>query len=551
MRQGIREYLLKHAPTSTAWLSPGDVLLGLRAANDEDIGFEHKILDALGEQAKLLMDGDAKLDSLAKSVADVLNIEAKKNDPSKGSAEFLKSLPKSQEQILGLLEEWRTEATRRRPYYLSLPVWPDFAVPNNKVDGLLPSCRVDSWEHFIEVVRDREHNRAKLEMVYRGQRGYTWPLSPTLARKFPGELIREADRDQLLENFRLAMRGRGPDLTSIDEAEVWAYGQHVGLATPLLDWSKSPFVSLYFAFSEPDQGNEDNPSRAVYCLDLTRLKAELPELFLEPKSNDNSRLVNQAGLFTLTPAGRESLESYIINALEESSAVDFGGFVDLPTEDDGFEFPVDETAKRLSSYLCKIHVPNERRVECLAMLRKMNIHHGSLFPDPFGAAQYCNDWLERSIKEDEEEAQQRREHAERVRRAEQEQVKEDTKVGSTPPRDLSATPVRDRILTTLKTELSAAQSDLDPSESADKIIRNYSENESIDWVLKESSKARIRTELGRQLGLLGFGKIAKRLALEFTEIFESDYRAKHNLNFDKSSKVKSIFPDHMSSSDDK
>jgi len=51
MRQGIREYLLKHAPAGIAWLSPGDVLLGLREANDDDIGFEHKILDAFGRMA--------------------------------------------------------------------------------------------------------------------------------------------------------------------------------------------------------------------------------------------------------------------------------------------------------------------------------------------------------------------------------------------------------------------------------------------------------------------------------------------------------------------
>lgn len=27
------------------------------------------------------------------------------------------------------------------------------------------------------------------------------------------------------------------------------------------------------------------------------------------------------------------------------------------------------------------------------MLRKMNIHHGSLFPDPIGASLYCNEWF--------------------------------------------------------------------------------------------------------------------------------------------------------------
>jgi FRG domain len=516
------------------WLTPDDVLLGLRNPGPNDTGFEQRLLDILGEQAVLLLDGDAKLAPLAKGISEKFLAEVGNPAPENSSAGFLSAARLSETNILKILEDWRTEATRARPYYLSLPVWPEFAVPNNKVDGLLPSCRVESWTHFVDVVRNRDHNRAKLEMVYRGQRGFAWPLSPTLARKFPNGVIREGDRDQLLENFRLAMRGRGPDFTGIDETEVWAYGQHVGLATPLLDWSKSPFVSLYFAFSDPDVDGEDNPSRAVYCLDLTRLKAELPELFVEPKSNDNARLVNQAGLFTLTPAGRESLETYIINALEKSSAVDFDGFVDVPTAEDGFEFPADDTAKRLSSYLCKIHIPNQGRDDCLAMLRKMNIHHGSLFPDPFGAAQYCNDWLQRSIREDEEEAQQKRRQEEAAKRVEQERSKP---TPSKPVEPILPSPadgsLRERVLSVLQAAFEKDHIDVPPSETADKVIKNYLENESIDWVLKETSKARIRTELARQLVLLGAGSIGKKLALELTDIFEAEYRSKNNLAFER------------------
>jgi hypothetical protein len=522
-------------PPSIFSLEPGEVQFGFRDPSPFETGFQQRILDILVNQAVLLLDWDANLKPLAKIVSDKLQEDAGIAETKNGSAEALSKARLSAPNILKILEDWRTEAMRARPYYLSLPVWPEFAVPNNKVDGLLPSCRVESWTHFVDVVRNREHNRAKLEMVYRGQRGFSWPLSPTLARKFPNGVIREGDRDQLLENFRLAMRGRGPDFTGIDETEVWAYGQHVGLATPLLDWSKSPFVSLYFAFSDPDVDGEVNPSRAVFCLDLTRLKAELPELFVEPKSNDNARLVNQAGLFTLTPAGRESLETYIINALEKSSAVDFDGFVDEPTAEDSFEFPANETAKRLSSYLCKIHIPNEGRDDCLAMLRKMNIHHGSLFPDPFGAAQYCNDWLQRSIREDEEEAQQKRSLEEAAKKAEQESSKptrsKPTEAIAPSPADLS---LRQRVQVALQTAFELKKIDMDANETADKVIKNYLENESIDWVLKETSKARIRTELTRQLSLLGAGSIGKELALELTDIFADEYRSKNDLIFDRS-----------------
>lgn len=301
LRKGVPEYLMSCVPSALV-TAAGE---GLEAA-----------ITSLGDHAKLLMDGDAELHNLASLIAVRLN-------RGKGAPDLAES------ELKRHLEDWRTSAVKSRPYYLSLPVWPEFAAPNNSVDGLLPTCRVLGWDHFVEAMRDPGQNRARHEIIYRGQRGFNWPLASTLTRQFSNGRIPDAERDELLNYFRLAMRGRGPDFTSMNDEDVWSYGQHVGLATPLLDWSKSPFVSLYFAFAESDLESTDNHSRAIFCLDMTRLKVALPELFIEPRSNDNARLVSQAGLFTLTPSGSENFESYIINALQEHEAIDFEGFEDL------------------------------------------------------------------------------------------------------------------------------------------------------------------------------------------------------------------------------
>jgi len=339
-------------------------------------------------------------------------------------------------------------------------------------------------------------------------------MASTLTRQFSDGRIRDEDRDALLMYFRLAMRGRGPDLTSMEDEDIWAYGQHVGLATPLLDWSKSPFVSLYFAFAEPDLDNTDNHSRAIFCLDMTRLKVALPELFVEPRSNDNARLVSQAGLFTLTPSGSENFESYI-----------------------GFEFPANDIARKLAPYICKIHIPNERRLECLAMLRKMNIHHGSLFPDPFGAAQYCNDWLLRKIKEDDDErkfAESAKIAAEAEAKASRsaERAENAVKEAELASEAAVGTTLEEQVTHAISLQAGFIGADIDAVEWAKKIIQNYAKLESVDWVRKESTRANVKKGLSRQLTLLGAGNLASRLAEQLVEIFDAEYRNTNNLNFE-------------------
>jgi hypothetical protein len=65
----------------------------------------------------------------------------------------------------------------------------------------------------------------------------------------PGAIQDNFARKQL-KNFRLSIRGRVDNgiLSDTNDEELWAIGQHHGLATPLLDWSLAPYVALFFAF---------------------------------------------------------------------------------------------------------------------------------------------------------------------------------------------------------------------------------------------------------------------------------------------------------------
>jgi FRG domain len=255
-------------------------------------------------------------------------------------------------------------------------------------------------KQFIEYVYNDMLNYGAY--IWRGQRSDSWKLEPTIER-----LVREENTTQTkewdfqkkhLEAFQHAARGRrGFNPSAIhDENEWWSLGQHHGLATPLLDWTNSPFVAAFFAFSE--LGSAQTPNRAIFALHQPRVesivknlkqKADIlyearkeeriksgaqlgiinsnrkpqPDLiFVKPMSDENQRLVSQGGLFTRSRTNL-SIEDWIMNHHQ--------------AEDKGIT-------------LLKCVIPDDERARCLQFLNRMNINPLSLFPDLTGASRYCN-----------------------------------------------------------------------------------------------------------------------------------------------------------------
>jgi len=389
------------------------------------------------------------------------------------------------------------------PYFRSLPLFPAYAIGDVAIDGLVPACRVESWEAFIVAMRSPVHNLAKGEMVYRGQAGHNWHLSSTLARLFDGGSVPQEHQDNLLTQFRLAMRGRGLDCSKLDDEELWAFGQHHGLRTPLIDWTKSPYVALFFAFDEPDMAGQDNPSRAVFCLNMAAIRADesLSTIIFEPTHHENARLVNQAGLFTITPSGRENLVSAILNELAENEVIN---------PDD----PMD-----VARYISKIHVPNENRLDCLNTLRKMNIHHANLFPDPGGASKYSNDWLSRLIEEERRDAAEAQALEEMADRALGEPDAQPIADGS-----ISADAIAKLMRNTVRNDSEFPPEIL--AGWAPKLISLYDRTAETDWPQRTSSELRLKIEFRKWLMSNGVKRaVAETGARRLVEFFKASWRA--------------------------
>lgn len=246
----------------------------------------------------------------------------------------------------------------------------------NSENGFLHSrlSSFDDFRNFASYFSD------DLGFVFRGHAQSGWKLETSLDRLIgrinPVQIDLESTYDFQLGLFVKSIRGRtsaAKDVSS-NKDELWALGQHYGLATPLLDWTSSLYVSLFFAFADPTSSSSgyrtvwalhrDGVIGAMATYNVER-KYNQQFSFIDPLTDHNTRLISQAGAFTRQPL------SFDVPAWVQSQ----------------FE-------KAKEAYLFKIDVPDSERLRILRHLRQMNIHSGTLFPDLSGASLDCNETLE-------------------------------------------------------------------------------------------------------------------------------------------------------------
>lgn len=193
----------------------------------------------------------------------------------------------------------------------------------NDIQSDVVAHKCDSWSAFKTWADQSRSNY--LCTSFRGHGSRAFPLRTTLSRLGRNRVDRYCSSELITFHTLLeASLNMRFDLSNKDDyATVLGLAQHHGLPTPLLDWTSSPYVAAFFAYSdaiEMAQSRSDASHVRVFGLTqdfinitsppIVTVSALRPYVYsLSISARHNPRLLVQQGRFLVTNA--TNVEAFI------------------------------------------------------------------------------------------------------------------------------------------------------------------------------------------------------------------------------------------------
>jgi hypothetical protein len=250
-------------------------------------------------------------------------------------------------------------------------------------------CNLNDWQDFESKIQDLEQRWLKKKtgtalaisnLLFRGQADSSWKLETTLDRFYRKEM-------SLRNYYRIAFTAKTKIETFTDkpwvipelqEYEKWVneefdsfyggdfkayhyfvYLRHHGFPSPLLDWSASPYIALFFAFNGAKKESD--------CVSIY--------VFWERPSGTKSAFESEPIIKSLGPNVRSDKRHFlqqsrytICTVRGEHQVCNYAKHEDIVLKN-----------KKRHDLLWKLNIPVSERRKVLSNLGKMNINAFSLF----------------------------------------------------------------------------------------------------------------------------------------------------------------------------
>lgn len=226
----------------------------------------------------------------------------------------------------------------------------------------------DSWNEFMRDYAEDIFKGIYMPNIYifRGQKDADWSLISSFDRKYSSRpwLEREKIENELIQLFKQNCDRANWPINS-DDMGIKSLAQHYGIPTRLLDWSYSPFIAAYFAFSSHEIDTYGKVAIWALKKDHEIWKSEIGVSIKEIMLPENDHQKRQLGCFSLIKNQELSVDGFV-NSCEKK----------------GYD---------IEDALFKMTIPSSEFKTALFELEAMNISATTIYGGLAGCAQAAND----------------------------------------------------------------------------------------------------------------------------------------------------------------